>query len=164
MEGWEIPSSHGYLFSGIFPKRRRHEVASGKPATNVYQTPWGALRSHHLASFFNLIIQERILQSAKGKLSAFANVGPEDSKPGLWDRTCHNGHGYVWAASTSTAAHLCSSLIAKQSYWELCVLMELTLCPSTRKSLLRSCSLGHGMGQQPTKIKIQAQQLKGQRL
>lgn len=97
---------------------------------------------HHFASFFNLILQVRILQSPEGKLSAFANVGPEDSKPYLWDRTCHAGHGYAWAASASTAAHLCSFLFAKQSYWELCNLVELTLCPSTRKSLLRDWSLG----------------------
>lgn len=74
MEGWEIPSSHGYLFSGIFPKRRRHEVASGKPATNVYQAPWGAVCHIILLHFLNMILQVRILQSAEGKLTAFANA------------------------------------------------------------------------------------------
>lgn len=95
----------------------------------------GVLHYIILLHFLNLILHVRILKFGEVKLSAFANDAPEDSKPDYTDCMCHDGHGYAWA--TSTVAHLCSSLFAEQSYWDLSVLIQLTLHPSTRKSLLK---------------------------
>lgn len=135
-------------------------VASRKPATSMYQVPWMPF-TISFCFIFNLILHVRIQKFEEVKLSAFANVTLEDSKPDLYDCTCYDGHGYAWAAST--VAHLCSSLFSGQSYWELCVLVQLTLHPSTRKSLLKgSWSFGLWLLQHQTKIKIQPQKLKGQ--